>query len=183
LYLRGDAALDQYIAYDTSAEAVPQRLNWRWVALWSLGNIMAVPLFGAIALGLVYSFPIGGERLSVAHAFTLAGMIGGAITGSLLGMGQRLLLRPWIPWAERWIPATFRLGTRRSYMVDPRMAPKRYTNSSPGARRKHTFSASRYSRGSRNRHGPMAGTTCAGELVWPMGHNNDSRLGTRMDIG
>jgi hypothetical protein len=74
--------------------------------LWSLGNIMAVPLFGAIALGLVYSFPIGGERLSVAHAFTLAGMIGGAITGSLLGMGQRLLLRPWIPWAERWIPAT-----------------------------------------------------------------------------
>ncbi len=95
-----------YVAFDTTAEPGHQRLNWQWIALWALGNILALPLFGAIAIGLVSTFPVGGVGLSAVPAFTLAGMIGGAITGSLVGMGQRLLLRPWVSWAERWIPAT-----------------------------------------------------------------------------
>jgi hypothetical protein len=108
--LIGKTQMDDYVAFDTPAELEHQRLDLRWLALWTLAYILAIPLFGVVAVGLVFSLPIGGgsfsERLSVVHAFTLAGTIGGAITGTLVGMGQRLLLRPWVPWAERWIPAT-----------------------------------------------------------------------------
>ena len=78
------------------------QINYRLVVLWALSLLVgAVFFFFLVVVPLAFASLNTGLLLLV--VVSVIGLIGGAVTGLVIGLIQRAILPKWAPWKRLWI--------------------------------------------------------------------------------